>query len=429
MNQSAKKRLSPTVWYLFAGLSACVLGFAISAFCLPTWGAASAGTPESLAAIHTLVLGGLLTIAAGVLYQVVSIAFQAPPLPRHVALWHLPAHAVAVILMVGGFVAGDWRLVGVGGSLLVAGLAAYGAFLARSYRLARNKTHVHRLLWLPGAFFVWVAAAGLWQAFSPETETPALLLTHIAAGALGFWTGLVMIISYKFIPMFSLSHGYKISAAKTAAWWFGGLAILLFSHLPAIFAWRNGLPQPMYALTLAGCLAALAGLVSFTVDAWRILGARKRKTLVKPMRSALFALAVILLASVLSLASIALNWRGLAFLAGYLLLFCGLLPLAFSYVQKIVPFLWFEYRFSHRPERKTAPALDDMVPERWIAAAERFYLTGVACGLPVIVIRSLPTALTAILAGAFGILCAAATVILMVSLRRVLLIGGPRPTE
>ncbi len=432
MNGSGKKRLSPTIGYLFTGLTACAVGFGVSAASLSTWSESIAGTPVSLAAIHTLVLGGLLTIAAGVLFQVVSIAFQAPPLPRHVALWHLPIHAVSVVMMVLGFALGDWRLVGAGGVLLTAGLIAYGAFLAKSYRLARNKTHVHRLLWLPAAFFAWVVAAGLWQAFSPATETPSLLLTHVAAGSLGFWVGLVMIISYKFIPMFTLSHGYEVSSAKTAAWWFGGLAAVIISQAPAIFTWGGGLAPAtqmlMRALTVAGCLASFAGIMLFAADAWRVLAARKRRALVKPMRSALLALSVALVAASLALAAISFDSRRSGFLAGFLLLFGGLLPLAFSYVQKIVPFLWFEYRFSHRPERKTAPGLDEMVPANWIATAAWLYAASFASGLARMS-GWLPRSTGLVLSFAFGGCGVLSVATLMLALYRVLRIGGPRPTD
>lgn len=432
MSGSANKRLSPTVWYLFAGLTACSIGFAISSASLVTWSGSSAGTPISLAVIHTLVLGGLLTIAAGVLFQVVPIAFQAPPLPRHVARWHLPIHMVSVLLMVVGFTVGDWRLVGTGGALLTAGLIAYVVFLARSYHMARNKTHVHRLLWLPGAFFSWVAAAGLWQAFSPTTETPSLLLTHVAAGSLGFWVGLVMIISYKFIPMFTLSHGYEVSSDKTAQWWFGGLAILIVAHLPAIFSWGGVGAQSAqsltHSLTIAGCLASLVGIAMFVRDVRRILAARKRKTFVKPMRYALPALALLVGAAVLALLAISLDSRKAAFLAGFLLLFGGLLPLAFSYVQKIIPFLWFEYRFSHRPERKTAPGLDEMVPTRWIATAAWLYAASFASGLACMS-GAFPLSTMVVLSVTFGASGAVSVVFLMLALGRVLLIGGPRPTN
>ncbi|WP_188882238.1 hypothetical protein [Alicyclobacillus cellulosilyticus] len=379
----------------------------------------------SLAAIHTTILGVLLTIACGVLYQVVPIAFQAPPLPRHVLYWHLPLHLTGVIAMGTGFLLGHLRWTGLGGGMVVLGVAGYAVFLLQSYTRARNRTPVHRALLLPWLGLLWVFATGLWQALLPIRTSPATVMNHVVAGGMVFWSGLVLVISYKFIPMFTLSHGYRVFLRATASLYFtGGAGLLLAAWLQA--------PASRWAY-LAGSAMALLGLASFTRDVVRIVRARKRKRMVLPVRWALACVAVMVLCETLVLVAANAGWSPVIPAAAFGWVYGGWLGMAYAYMHKIVPFLWFEYRFSHRPERKTAPLIDEMASRRLTVFGLTAYGAGVAAG----VLYLLAGAWTAesaawwlrLAAVAAGCGMTLGTLLWFVSLRRVLTIGGPRPED
>jgi hypothetical protein len=418
---STKKHLSPTVYYLLAGMAMSWPCLIATGTLWPQWRQGVTLTPVSLAAIHLLILGSMLTVAFGVLYQIVPIAFQAPPLPRHVLFWHLPAHIISVLTMVAGFLSSRWLAVGCGGTLLLIAAAAYFVLLVRSYRQARNRTSVHRGLVWPFLALGIVLLIGLYQAFFPAGVNPSVILSHVLTGGIAFWGGLVLVISYKLVPMFAISHGYRASLARTAGMYFIGVLLLLAS------AWAED-AQIARVLADSGAILVLAALVSYAVDMTAIVRARKRSRLVLPLYDAFAAMAGFAAGLAWMMAAVLSGRFGWLYPAAYLFGFGGLLPLIYAYMQKIVPFLWFEYRFSKRPERKTAPLIDDMVPRHLAQTGVILYFAGMLGGL------------AALLAGgdaakwsperwASAAGMTLGSLLLFLALRRVLSIGGPPSAE
>ncbi|WP_029422918.1 hypothetical protein [Alicyclobacillus macrosporangiidus] len=437
MITSTKKRLSATVYYLLTGLGLCVPAlFAVGAV-LPDWAAGATMTPLSLADIHLLFLGVMLTIACGVLYQIVPIAFQAPPIGRHVLAWHLPLHVASVIAMAAGFLTGDWRVVGWGGLVLFASLAAFLGLVLASYRRARNKTAVHRALVWPLSSLAGVLLVGLWQAWLPDRVSDPVVHTHALFGVLAFWVGLVLVFSYKLFPMFVISHGYQASLTRTLALFYPGAALLLVDAWIPPSGWRVG-------VRILAALAILAALISFGRDMRAVWRASKRRRVVPPVYEAAVVNVVLGIGVAWVMAALAAGSIRWLLPGGYLLWFGGLLPLMFAYMQKMVPFLWFEYRFSKRPERKTAPLIDDMVPARPAKMAMGLYGAGVLAGLAVLTVGAADPGMVSatgtrtgagtggflrLLAWIGAILQAGAAAVLFFSLRYVLTIGGPRPED
>ncbi len=418
--KESKKHLSPTVWYILTGVLWTWPTFIVTGKLLPGWRAGDISNPLTLASIHALILGSLLTTACGVLYQVVPIAFQAPPIGRHVATWHLPTHTGSVLLMVTGFLMNRWLIVAVGGSILFAATVVFGAYVVQSYRKARNPTAVHQQLLLPFVSLVMVMILGIMMASGWSDPENRLLLTHVLLGTFGFWLGLIMTISYKFVPMFSLSHGYKVAISVTVRLYYAGVGLFL----AAAFA-----PLRLSSLLHDGsALLCGAAVILFALDMRRILRARKRKRIVPALGYALIATALMLTgASVLlaTLVSGAMIWIAPG---SYLLLFGGCIALVLSYVQKIVPFLWFEYRFSHSPDRKNAPALDDMMPKKSVAAGMFLYFLSVLGGFILLlpISPSLGRGVGDAAGLVIGFIGTSGSVLMFYSMVRVLKIGGRR---
>ncbi|MCL6597381.1 MAG: hypothetical protein K6T81_01420 [Alicyclobacillus macrosporangiidus] len=433
MITSTKKRLSATVYYLLTGLGLSVPALLAGGAVLPDWAAGASTMPLSLADIHLLFLGVMSTIACGVLYQIVPIAFQAPPIGRHVLAWHLPLHVASVIAMVAGFLTADWRVVGWGGLVMFASLAAYLRLVLASYRRARNKTAVHRALVLPLLGLAGVLLVGLWQAWLPARVSDPVVQTHVLFGVLAFWVGLVLVFSYKLFPMFVISHGYQASLARTMVLFYPAAALLLLDAWLPPSGWRA-------AVRVLAALAIVAAVTSFGRDMRAVWKASKRRRVVPPVYEAAVVNVVLGIGVAWVMAALAAGSIRWLPPGGYLLWFGGLLPLMFAYMQKMVPFLWFEYRFSKRPERKTAPLIDDMVPARPANLAMGLYGAGVLAGLVVLTAGAADPGMVSatgtgtggflrLLAWIGAILQAGAAAVLFFSLRHVLTIGGPRPED
>ncbi|MHB1627470.1 MAG: hypothetical protein ACYCVB_03695 [Bacilli bacterium] len=423
MNQPNKteKHLSPTVWYILTGLLWTWPAFILSGGLLPDWRAGDIASSLTLADIHALILGALLTTACGVLYQVIPIAFQAPPIDRQVAKWHLPAHTGSVLVMVVGFLLNRWSVVAVGGSILFAATIVFGGHVLRSYRRARNPTAVHQQLLLPFICIVIVMILGIMMASGWSDPENRLLLTHALLGVFGFWLGLIMIVSYKFIPMFSLSHGYKVSVQVTVRLFYAGVGLFFIAGFGPL---RLG-----SLLRGGGALLCAAAVALFALDMRRILAARKRKRIVPALRYALLATGLILAGTLMLLTAVLSGDMAWIAPGSYLALFGGFMALTLSYAQKIVPFLWFEYRFSHSPDRKAAPALDDMMPKKPVAIGMFLYFLSVLGGVVLLLPIGPPPGnrVGETVGLLIGIIACGGSGSLFYGLTRVLMTSGRRP--
>ncbi|MBX6396418.1 MAG: hypothetical protein IRY98_12085, partial [Alicyclobacillaceae bacterium] len=270
MDLPTKKRLSATVYYLLTALVVSWPALTATGSLLADWRSGRTLTPLSLAVVHLLVLGFMLTVALGVLYQIVPIAFQAPPVGRHVLYWHLPLHLASAITLSVGFLAGQFSMVGLGGFGLVCSTAALFFFVLRSYVRARNKTPVYKGLAWPFASLWLVLFIGLGQAWFPARTGIREVVTHVLAGAFGFWSGLVLVLTYKLLPMFAISHGYKASLPRTLSLYLTGIA----AWIAHVWLEPSGFRIFMGAV---GAILVWAGLGSFAVDMVAIMKARKRR--------------------------------------------------------------------------------------------------------------------------------------------------------
>ncbi|MDA8119334.1 MAG: hypothetical protein M0Z85_04625 [Gammaproteobacteria bacterium] len=417
---NTKKRLSPTVYYLLTGIALSWPGLVATGRLLPLWRTGETDFALSLATIHDLVLAFMLSVAFGVLYQIVPIAFRAPAMPRHVFRWHLPVHVAAVTTMIVGFLTQRFAIVGVGGSALFVNMVVYFGWLLQSYFRAKNRTPVHRQLGLPFLALWSVVLIGIYQALFPGKVTDSVLMTHVMVGGFAFWGGLVLILSYKLLPMFAISHGYRASLARTTWLYFAGM-LMLFANVWGL----DHVSLVVQALArIVGGILMLLGLLSFGVDMTRVMFARKRLRIVRPVMNAVVSIGGFIVGQIGILLAWEMRDASWLFASIYAYVFGGLIPLMFSFMQKIVPFLWFEYRFSKRPERKTAPLIDDMVPRRTAQTGYWVYMAGVAMGVASMLGFS-HAWFDWLSAGCL----AAGSLILFFALQRVLRIGGHRPDD
>jgi len=298
---------------------------------------------------------------------------------------------------------------------------AFFTLIARSYLKARNKTPVHKGLSIPFVALLLVILVGIYQAVFPAQVNQSVILTHVLFGGFAFWGGLVLVFSYKLVPMFAISHGYKASLSRSATPYFTGVVLLIAS-----FWFQSEVVQ-----TIVGDVASslmLLSLLSYTIDVISIVRARKGRRLVLPLYDSFLATLFFVFGQIGVILSVVFHSPVWLYPAIYLFSFGGLMALMFSYMQKMVPFLWFEYRFSKRLERKTAPLIDDMVPKRTAQLGMIVYFVGVMTGFTGFFLGGLQDSLM-ILDWGSAICLTSGSILLFVALRHVLTIGGTRPPD
>jgi hypothetical protein len=354
-----------------------------------------------IATTHLFVLGWISTIVMGAMYQLVPVALETRLYSERLARWQFLCHFVGFSGMVWMFWTWNLKQVGHFGSVLAVGVALFayniGRTLARVPRWNVVATAVASALgWLALAVTAGLlvvigkcdydldsalgaaspvgmllralsATAGLVHKFDAISTMHA----HAHLGAVGVFITLIVGISYKLVPMFTLSEIQNRRRAAASLWLLNlGLAgafvtILLRSSWKPVFA-----------------LMVLAGLLCYGFELVAILRARKRRPLDWGMKYFLTALGLLVplacLAAVLSWPSLPLTALSgqLENLYGFLA-FAGVVSFAIiGMLYKILPFLAWYASYSKHIGRYKVPSLADLYSPRLQNAGYWTYLAG-----------------------------------------------------
>lgn len=329
-----------------------------------------------LAVTHLFTLGFVSSVVMGAMYQLVPVALETHLHSEWLARWHLAAHLPGVIGMVWMFWVWNLKQVGHFGSLVALGIGLFVFNMARTLRRVPRWNVVatgiaSAVVWLAltGLAGLYVSAAKCWT-FSPFSPIPQMH-AHAHLGGVGFFVLMIVAVSYKLVPMFSLS---AVQSPGRAGWSIG----LLNGGLAGLFV--TILLDSPWKLLFA--LVIVAALSLYAMEMRAILRARKRRPLDWALRY--FLTAISLLAPLCGLALV-LCWPGLpatAFTAQLenvygLLALLGVVTMAIlGMLYKIVPFLVWFARYSPEVGRCRVPALSDLYSPVLQRAGYWIYLAG-----------------------------------------------------
>jgi hypothetical protein len=354
-----------------------------------------------IAVTHLFVLGCFCSIVMGAMYQLVPVALETTLYSQRLIKWHFALHVIGFAGMVWMFWRWDMKQVGHFGSALAAGAGLLVFNLARTLRRVPKwnvtATAVTAALgWISLAIILGLAVAAAKCAYESTTglataegvrqvvgglravagfmaqfDAIATMHAHAHLGTVGFFTMLIVGVSYKLIPMFTLSElqSKRRAIASIALLNVGllGLFVTILLRSP----WK-----------LAFALVLVMALILYATEIRAILRARKRNALDWGIKYFLTAIALLGPVAVLSLV---LSWPGVplnAFtgqlenLYGFLGLI-GVVALAImGMLYKIIPFLvWFGV-YSPHVGRAQVPALADMYSPGWQALGYWSFLGG-----------------------------------------------------
>jgi len=350
---------------------------------------------------HLLVLGWICTVVMGAMYQLVPVALETRLHSERLARWQFILHLVGFAGMVWMFWAWNMKKVGHFGSMLAFGVVLFVYNLVRTLLRVPRWTIVATavtaaLCWFSFTILVGLSIATAKCSYESAAQlSPTSLLgamihglrsvadytahfdqlstmhAHAHLGSVGFFVMMIVGVSYKLVPMFTLSElQSKRRAACSVALLNLGLAgsfLTIMLRCP----WK-----------LAFTLVMVAGLAVYGWELRAILRARKRPSLDWGLKY--FLTAVSLLAP-LAILAVALSWPGLPLtrftgqlesLYGFLGL-VGVISFAIlGMLYKILPFLVWFGSYGREIGRSKVPALADMYSERWQVAGYWFFLGG-----------------------------------------------------
>jgi cbb3-type cytochrome oxidase subunit 1 len=355
-----------------------------------------------IAVTHLFLLGWICSVVMGAMYQLVPVALETRLHSERLAKWQFVFHVIGFVGMVWMFHVWNMKQVGHFGSVMV---FSVGLFVYNLVRTLARAPKWNVAAWSIAAALGWISItvlAGLslaaakcdyGSALASSSAPVSLLLqagrsvaafvarfdqigamhAHAHLGVLGFFVMLIVGISYKLVPMFTLS---VIQSQRRAACSILLLNVGLAGSVVSILlrsAWK-----PVFALVV------LAALALYGLEMSAILRARKRWILDWGIKYFLTAIALLaplsLLAFALSLPIVQLNaFTGqLENVYGFVGL-CGVVTFAImGMLYKIIPFLvWFKV-YSRHLGRAKVPALGEMYSARLQAAGYWTYLAGLA---------------------------------------------------
>ena len=360
MNTTAPTNIKLPLAFIFCGLFSFVAAQFIllthyDAFVQHTY-----RIPPIWMGAHLLLLGFVVMVIMGAMYQLVPVAFLTPIWSQKFAYFQFAVTAIGIILFA--------LLLGYNPAHSIYGavLAVIGLFMfiiQMLLTIAKQKDKNMITIFVSSALICLLAtiAAGFllaWNiSFDVILEHAALLKTHLLFGITGWFTLLIFGFSYKLIPMFSLSHGFTMKAAKPAFLIYSiGLLTIMIS------IWTNSL-----VFDVLGFALLFGGFTCFILDVKEILQKRMRRKLDKPLSFAIVAIGIgyivhltALILSIISVQKVSV-WGMLIFTY----LFGWVIFSILGYLYKIVPFLWWTHKYSKQIGKENVPTLAQMVNEKW----------------------------------------------------------------
>jgi hypothetical protein len=428
----ASFRPQALISFVFFGLG--LASFAVSLGWLATrpeafLGAARAG--EMVALVHLTILGWMGSFVFGAAYQLIPVISEGALFSRALAWVHMAMHAVALPALLWSMVHERFAGAAHAGSLLATGavIGVINLIVTASRRSRWTPDNVGlqlALFWLVATVVMGVLLAFARAGRLGGLDAAAVLQLHMTCGVVGFFTGTLVSVAFKLVPMFLLS------AVKTQARAWAAVALINGGLVLAV----PGLLGKLEGLVAVAALAIVGGIAAFLVE-MLVLIRRRMRALDWPLRGFFSGVAMLVPAALAGLAGVlhAGGWIAWAparpgltvFVLG---VFGVLTPCILGMAGRIVPFLAWQWRYAPHVGRARVPLVADLVRVPVLRVQFAAILAGLAAFVAGVGLE-MPQALRA---GAVGFLaagvCLAITGIGLIPhlvRPRLAPLGGPKP--
>lgn len=315
--------------------------------------------PGIWSAAHLFVLGWALMVAMGAMYQLVPVAFLTPIWSEKLGFIQFGITASGIIWFALALYLAPHRAL-IPGLITLLGILMFIFQMGMTLR-KQAKPNILTLfvgtallcLFLTiflGIFMIIIMKFG----FGVDSYF-VLFKSHLLLGVAGWFSLLIFGFSYKMVPMFSLAHGYQMRMAN----------FVYASYVIGLMVEIAGFIFNHWVISVIGFFLLFLGFLLFFRHMFIIVKKRVKKKLDRPFQFSLLAIACgLVLHMIVLVLSI---FHSLEKFAGpviflYLLTWIGFS--LFGYLYKIVPFLWWTYKYSNEIGKKTVPSLKGMMNQR-----------------------------------------------------------------
>jgi len=246
-------------------------------------------TPHVLAVTHLFVLGFISSIVMGAMYQLVPVTLEVQLHSERLVKFQFAVHVLGFAGMVWAFWDFNMARVGIFGSVLTFGVGLFVFNLVRTLAMVKgwraSKCGIaSALFWLSATVLAGLLLVGTkFWGFSPFLPLAAMH-AHAHLGVIGAFVLMIVTVSYKLVPMFTLSE----LQSERRAWWSVSLLNLGLLGAFAAILWQS-------PLKLVFAAVIVVALMIYGWEILAILRARNRRTLDWGMKYFLTAIALLIL--------------------------------------------------------------------------------------------------------------------------------------
>ena len=332
-------------------------------------------SPVGWTIAHTMILGFMTMLAMGASFQLVQVILQTHLFSRFLGFVQFVVYASGLMVLLPSFFHGSVAGIGIGGSLVSVAVLFY-VFNLTATMIRKRKWNVFvfgltlnllaLLLTVGLGIGMGVVSGSGWGLHLYER----LFVSHLWFGLGGWMSGLIVTFSFKLLPMFFIS----LKKAQTEAWYIVGL-FQAGIWLQAGSVWlQSGMLKFFSALCLIiSIILFVRFVVAVRKNAKPLSGTIPVVAHMNVVIAAIFVFWLVL-DSGLTHSARAGGWTA----ALVVLLVAGWFTLSIlGYMARIVPFLWWAYRFHTVWQKKSKILLKDMVPERRMGIELRIYAAAV----------------------------------------------------
>ncbi|MBS4219530.1 hypothetical protein KHA96_14530 [Bacillus sp. FJAT-49711] len=360
--------LKLTFSFFSTGMALFVIGMIATVWFIPDLiQLESFRNPKGWFLAHIFLLGWATMVAMGASYQITQIVLVTSLYSRAIGYIHFFFYLVGFLGLVSGFFI-NMKLVVLGGCFIVIGGLLYVFNLCMTF--------IRKRIWNVFVFGVCLSLAaflmtiflgtmmGLGYGYGMIIEKyEAVFKSHLWMGIAGWLSGLIMVYSFKLLPMFYVST----KKATTSSYWIVGLFhIGLWLHVFSFWLSFNW-------LAIVGKFIMIVALGWFVLYMFQVRKYRRGRLPIGTVRVAFYLIPIIYFLFLVSnliermqeefIIILILGWFSASIL---------------SYLYKIIPFLWWPYRYRTKEDRKTAVLLYEMLPGDRMTWELCVYLFGIS---------------------------------------------------
>ena len=355
--------------FIVSGMVGFLLFHAASLMSLFGWIGEGLRGPDGWFHVHLFVLGWATMLAMGAVYQLINVILQSNIYSERLGYIHYAVFTVGLFGLLFGFIQGEVYWIAAFATLAFSGILLFAwnmaATLFRASRWdaitisAASAVLYLVLTGLSGMAMGLNFATGLWNELHNR-----LFGTHIWLGTVGWFGLLITGFSYKMLPMFYLAHHYPTALQKVVLLlWNAGVMVGAVSLLLDGNVWTK-----WFALLLI-----TIAVVVYNVHIVQIRKYRHKRSPGSGIRWSMYGNHAFAVAAVAITAYSLWNPQHL-FLAksvktaGWIYLAGWVSFMIVCYLSKIVPFLWWTYKYGKRAGTPGTPVMSDLLSEKKVNA-------------------------------------------------------------